>query len=234
MPKDDDKKPDDAGKDDDKKGTGVSQENFDKLVATVGGLTKGITAIQTGMVGMQQRAADGDAAQKKADEEAAAAAEDADVGDLEQMSRADFANYIGDNIVKTLQKEMLDPLNKKIEGIETTSVDKDIKMEVKELSGEHKDFWDWKSEMGEIAKATPGITLKRAYKLARSENPDKAKELDDKHKDTSGDKDEKAKGFGGLTPTSSATSKSTKMDQATAVESAWDETMEGLEDFQDS
>jgi hypothetical protein len=43
------------------------------------------------------------------------------------------------------------------------------------------DFRDWGEEMQRIAGELPGITPERAYRMARSDNPKKAKELDTKY-----------------------------------------------------
>lgn len=75
---------------------------------------------------------------------------------------------------------------------------------VRGLDG-NEDFDDFIPEMTELAKSSPGLTADQLLKLARIENPDKAKQLREdivaKKKEEGGDKEEKDPPFTGLNPT---------------------------------
>lgn len=96
--------------------------------------------------------------------------------------------------------------------------------QLKELMNDHKDFLDWKPELAAIAKEHPTLSIDRIYKLAKIEDPEKAKELEEKYKDDKGkDKD---KDFISLMPTGGAYDDSEeKPTKEEAGNKAWDETV---------
>ena len=104
--------------------------------------------------------------------------------------------------------------------------------------GSHPDIDEWGSELKEILKESPGLSLARAVKLAKDENPEKAaklKEQYDKDREEAEMKAEKErkqkrKQFGGLTPSSSKTERNTRMGKGEAADAAWDEVIADLDD----
>lgn len=156
--------------------------------------------------------------------------EEVDDADLESMSRKDF--------LKVVVKAVESKLGKEIQSVKTSAqktseeVERDrIRTQVAEVAEKNPDFWDWAEEVKSIANETPGISVKRAYALAKQENPEKAKQLAEKYKAKDGDKHgsgdadksgSKPRKLGGLLPTSGSEAPSQKMDKRTAAEKAWD------------
>lgn len=97
----------------------------------------------------------------------------------------------------------------------------EIKQQIIDLNA--KDFFDWKDEMSALAKENPSLTPKQLYSLVRTDNPDKAAELDEKYRDKSDD--DKGKKFLGLMPTSGATmdADDEKLTAKEAGERAWED-----------
>lgn len=161
------------------------------------------------------------------------AASQLDNAELENLDRAGFLDHIMGEINKSISG-LSDGLNNKLSAITERSDTDDTKAELASVQKAHKDFTDWIPEIQQIIKESQGISLSRAYKLARDENPDKAKEVDEMYRDK-GNNDGDAKGlkqtgFGGLTPTSGVqTDVPTDMTQDNAVEAAWSETMDGMD-----
>jgi len=198
---------------------GVSVEQFNQLVNTVGTLAQGMQSLQQTI---QQTAVQQSMDNNSDDED-----EQEDIGnDLEVLSRAEFAQHIT-NVLSKQFKSQIEEIAKQINEIRTGVQEVDTKTTIKEFAAQHKDFWDWQDELRAIVKETPGISIERAYKLARAENPKKARELDEKYNPSEVGK--KRQAFGGLTPTSGRTAKSTKMSAKDAAEAAWEQTMADLE-----
>ena len=150
--------------------------------------------------------------------------------ELENLDRAGFLAHIMGEINKSLSG-LSDGLDKKLSDINDRADTDDTKAELRAVTDKHKDFMDWAPEIQKIIKDSPGLSLSRAYKVARDENPDKMKEVDEKYKDD-GNKDtgNKPTGFGGLTPTSGVqTDMPADMTQDDAAEAAWSETMDGID-----
>lgn len=148
--------------------------------------------------------------------------------DLESMSRQDFLKVVVKSVSKELGKEL-----KKVQTSANSTreeLERDrIKDQVSKVASANPDFWEWADEIRTIANETPGISVKRAYALAKEENPEKAKKLAEKFKDKgdkngSGESDGKGKPrrIGGLLPTSGAEAPTQKMDRRTAAQKAWD------------
>lgn len=139
--------------------------------------------------------------------------------------------------LKNIVADAVKPLSQELEGMKKTSASSRIQQEFTELREKHKDFEEWAPEIKELAKENPGLNLKRLYTLARAENPDKAKELDEKFAEPNPDdlkKQEQAKIFGGLFPSSTAKNSGSgeddkggesKMTFSNASDKAWDEVM---------
>jgi hypothetical protein len=103
---------------------------------------------------------------------------------LDEMTNAELAKFIrestANDIVDKIQPLLAQFGTKQAEQ-EQAQLTESYTREIESLSGKHKDFGDWNSEMIAIVEETPGITPLRAYHLARSENPEKVKKLEEKY-----------------------------------------------------
>lgn len=151
-----------------------------------------------------------------------------DFGDeLETLSRKEYMSVMLGEVSKLLRKE-LSPVEKKVGSFEEGTKLRDIQAEVEKCQKEFSDFEDWKPEMTKLAKAMrdngEGIPRpKRLYLLAKAENPEKAKRLDEKSGRGKDERKAKKIDLGGLLPTSGKVVKSQKMDVKAAGEAAWAE-----------
>ena len=147
-----------------------------------------------------------------------------DDADLETLSRSKFMDVILGKMGGVLDdklKGVTEVTNRNQEQIQIDNVRQDIK-DLKD-SGV-KDFEDWREELHATVKKNPMLSVKDAYILVRSGNADKAKELDEKYTDKSGEVADKTKGFGGMKPGTSTRSESDgKMEASEAKEDAWDQ-----------
>ena len=101
--------------------------------------------------------------------------------DLEQLDRKDFARYIRTHMLADIKGEvskLSDTMIAKIEDLGGRFESKNANEQIERTANSNKDFWEWSSEIKGLLKESPTLSVSRAYKLARSENPDKAKELD--------------------------------------------------------
>lgn len=85
-----------------------------------------------------------------------------------------------------------------------------------------------------LNKRLPSASPEELYQLARTKNPTRATEFDEKYKekgtDEKDEKTEKKTNFGGLTPTSGyRTEPNQRMTREQANEKAWTETMDGID-----
>ena len=150
--------------------------------------------------------------------------------DLETMSRTDFAEHLMNQVVGRLQDDIIKPLTQKVGAVEEDTEKTKAQRLIDRASGEHKDFWDWKEEIGEEIRKNPYSDPEDAYLLVRAKNPDKASEMDKKYNPPEEEPEgDKPKGFGGLTPTSGQTAPSENMTRDEAAEAAWNDTMAALE-----
>lgn len=170
-------------------------------------------------------------AQNAKNEEAQAAAAKAgrhlSAEEVDELKNSEFAGHLLEKV-----EDLLKPQNELIAAIAGKQNDNAVTAELQKASDAHEDFWEWKAEMGEINKATPGLSVERMYLLARMENPKKAAEIDKAKEDTKENTktQEAAPRFGGLTTTSTLGDGSDvgKMSKADAVEAAWNEVMGSL------
>lgn len=143
--------------------------------------------------------------------------------DLDTLSRRELIALIESRLSGNIEKS-LQPIKEGIEKAFSRMDETEAMSAVSAAKERHKDFMEWKGEMGAILKANPELSVSRAYLLARAENPTKAAELDEKFKPK-----EKGGDFtGGFFPTSSRTVRSTKMNPSQAAEAAWDSVMASL------
>lgn len=71
-------------------------------------------------------------------------------------------------------------LTETVEGVNKNVQRQNIGLSVKELGTKYADFDEWKTEIADLIEKKGVSDLETAYKLARLENEDKAKELDEK------------------------------------------------------
>jgi len=107
--------------------------------------------------------------------------------------------------------------------------DDKIAGEFKRLVGTNPDLFEWSGEIKALNEKSPGLSIKQLYNLARSENEEKASEMDEKfRKDGEGDGKD-VPGLLSLMPTSGVTAEDDeKLTKEEAADKAWDDT---LEDF---
>ena len=151
--------------------------------------------------------------------------------DLEQLDRKDFARYIRTHMLADIKGEvskLSDAMIAKIEDLGGRFESKNANEQIERTANSNKDFWEWSSEIKGLLKESPTLSVSRAYKLARSENPDKAKELDKKYNPPGKDKEQN---FLGLTPTSftGAREGAKKMNASDAANKAFDDVMSELD-----
>lgn len=103
---------------------------------------------------------------------------------LDEMTNAELVEFVrrttANDIVEKIQP-LLTQFGTKQAEQEQAVLTESYTREIESLSAKHKDFGDWNAEMIAIVEETPGITPLRAYRIARSENEKKAKELDEKY-----------------------------------------------------
>lgn len=90
---------------------------------------------------------------------------------IDDLTNAQLLSLVEDKLTKDVMGPVMVAINQlRIEG------EIDRLTRPKELGGEGiKDFWSYKDEIYQIASQHPKMTLKRAYLLAKSENPEKGK-----------------------------------------------------------
>lgn len=154
-------------------------------------------------------------------------ADPAELRDIETLDRKDFLNIILGK-TKELMEEIVNPVTDRLEMLTGEMTDRAAAQQVKEAEVKFPDFWEWKAEMAEAAKYNPYLTADQAYTLARAGNPQKAMELDKKHKgeEKKEPKEEKPV-FGGLLPTSGKvqTDGEVVKDPTDAANRAWERVM---------
>jgi len=210
-------------------------------------MTETVSKQQQNIEALMQRVdtlADGRAAGGDGDDDGDDGAGDDDVAgqqpsekDLEGMSRPQFGKHIVDSVTKGMNKQlekMIKVLEAKIGKVEETTDRTAVQAAIEKVMEKHPDFYEWTNEIKAVAQDSPGITPKRAYTLARMENPEKAKKMDEKYKDDSGKGEGSNKGpgeqggkkrtkFGGLTPTSGVVLPNQKMKPREAADKAFDD-----------
>jgi len=121
--------------------------------------------------------------------------------DMEQLDRKDFAAMLLAKFEDRLahhMKEAVKPLDERL-GKVSDRVENDLaNREINTAAGERPDFYEWRAEIAQLVKDNPGLSVTRAYTVARSENKDKATKMDEKYVKKS---EAKSPAFVGLTPT---------------------------------
>lgn len=156
--------------------------------------------------------------------------------DVERSSRTDLVKHIDKRFEKSLAKA-LKPIIDKLEATSTDAETDRVRREFGEAKAKHSDFMEWKDEMREIITVHPDLSAERIYQLARAENPDKVKEVDNKMKEEKSKKEGgenkvvPMRAFGGLASTSgSSVENDGKKQPKEAAKSAWEEVMGSVPD----
>lgn len=216
------------------------EKNVDmsKLLDGMNALAEGMKAMQQTMSQIPQSIQDGMAStlqQSRQNNNDDDEDEDEDSflnSSLEDMSRTDLAKFIVAESVKALKGEMKS-IQQKVGSVEENVNKSNLATQLRELTTKNPDVVEWVEEMKAIAKETPGISMARALALAKSENPDKVKELTEKYQEKGSDegKNQSSEGkrkFGGMTPTSGQNDQKSDMSKKDAAEAAWDQVMDEI------
>lgn len=161
-----------------------------------------------------------------------------ELNDLEGMDRSAFMDVILNKVNKGFDK-LSEQITGQVDKVKETVSTSNIQVEYDKVVAKNPDFNHYKAEIAELAKQNPEMSIKNMYTLAKANNPEKVaevtklikKETEQKQvEDAAEDKKTKAKGYGGLTPTSGQRQElPSDMTQESAGASAWDETMADIE-----
>lgn len=198
-------------------GFSTMQKNVDGLTSNVDGLTNNVNTYMETVNNPKP----------KPDEKPVIGDED-----LERMDRKSFLGVIREEM-KEVVSELAGNVNNEITEVKSTVSKSSLEQEVQQVIKDNPDFMEWKDEIGVLAKENPGLSIKRMYTLAKTENPEKVEELKEKYPDKEESDETKKPGYGGLTPAGGTrTDAPTDMDSETAAENAWEQTMQNV-DLQD-
>lgn len=201
-------------------------------VTEIGKLVKGMVAIQAQQTSAIRELSAKAAAAPDAHADKGDAQDDVDDVDVNSLDNAGFQKFLMKEIGGLLD-EKLGAVGQKIDGVSSEFRNGKIREEYDKIKQDHPDFDDWGTEMAALAKENPGLSLRRLYTLARSEDSKKAKELDEKHGKTKDAKKEDTELtlFGGFRPTIGKTGggdagkSGEKMTADQAGQKAWEETV---------
>jgi hypothetical protein len=157
---------------------------------------------------------------------------------LERMSRVDFGKFLAGNIMKTLEKSLLKPLNERLDSMETNFDRYKATKDVEQASKSLKNFDKWTDEIKQVLEKHPSLSVDEAYALAQTVNPKKADELSSAERAAAEKAEQEKKqaerrSFGGLLPTSGLTARNDKMNPQEAAEAAFDELLPGVRNIED-
>jgi len=144
---------------------------------------------------------------------------------LNEMPQAEFIKHVNKIISDNVSRATGD-VRKDIAKVSDTFTQKSLQEEIKNFAKEHPDLLDFTEEIKSIIDETPGLSVQRAYALAKTENPDKATTVAEKYK-TDADRPQRQP-FGGLTPTSGASpagEDGKPLTQDKAADKAWNDTL---------
>lgn len=224
----------DDGSDDGSSGDTVDVKELaatvQKLAGAVGGIHNNVKALTDSIASLRKPPSSEEEEEEEEEED------DGSNVNLETMSRTDFANHLTKQFGKIVQKE-LGKLEKRVEQVDTETARERLVKDLNEAQEKHPDLSEWVSEIKELRKENPKLSIKRAIALAKAEDPEKAEKMKAKYgkKDEDGDEKSngkgqgKGKGFGGLPPGSSRTEKDTRKTAGDAAESAWESALSKLD-----
>ncbi len=100
-------------------------------------------------------------------------------GDIEDLSNKELLELVASSVDKFVgahltkasqrQKEDQDGFLKKLTGIETVLGSMVAQTGIESLRAKHSDFDEYRKDIADLLKETPGLSLERAYKLAKAE-----------------------------------------------------------------
>lgn len=144
---------------------------------------------------------------------------------FEEMTNSELASHMlgtVNDMVERAINNAIAPVIDQFSNLQRTVSTNAVGLEMKELTGAHKDFKDWKDEMIGLATQHPSLGLRDVYLLARSQNPAKAGELDRRYAPPA---PPKPRPFGGLTPAMSGKTTAPPQSAEEASRSAYNEVM---------
>lgn len=221
----DDKKTDEEARKAEEKRRKEQEKRMTSLENSLSGLSENMKKFMTGLEGLGNKI---ESLQKSDDKSKSKPSSDVN---LETLDRSGFLNVILERVGSIIE-EKITPIHEDVTQEKDRRSQESLAKQVKDAEKAHRDFWDWKEEMGEIAKRSPGLNVEEIYQLARIEHKDKAVEMDDKYKTDEEREKEKQKAesknkpkevFGGLTPTSGKTAEVDNMTMDEAANKAYDE-----------
>lgn len=215
----DDTTPDDKGAD----RVAQLEANLNGVVEIVKTLATGQTSLQESITELSKSLASANAP-KELDEPTL------DDNDLETMSRRDLIAHIQSQTEKRI-KESLNPLTTQITGVSSKLDEAITSVTVKDFQATHPDLMEWKSEIGSILREGRATKIEDAYSLARGDNPEKAKTVDQKFAPRTTKAEVVSLGFRGFPGN---TGKNTRMTAQQAAEQAWEAataSMPGIDQF---
>jgi len=218
----------------------LAAERLQKMEDSITALSTGLSSLTSGMKTMSDNITQLANTRKDPDKKER---KQTDLTNIEVLSRKEFLDVIEERVGDIVSKK-ISSVSEHIKDVDSRTTEENLSKQVKEVEEKHKDFWEWRDEIGKIVKSSPGLSVRQAYLLAKDSNPEKATEMAEKYKS---DEDRKAEEeakkqaeleknkpketvFGGLTPTSGVTEHSKEMSKDTAAELAWDKCMTGGEE----
>lgn len=167
-------------------------------------LRDALVGLNTGLKELQKAAAERQAAEASAagntnssDEGGDSDEPDVDDEKLEEMPRRQFMDFMLRQVAKHMDTNLKE-VKTAIQQVGTQTQRTALEAEANAFAAKHEDFADFEQEMIAIARQNPGLSVARIYALAKVENPDKVKQVEEKYK--KGKEKEKGKEEGGNTP----------------------------------
>jgi len=93
--------------------------------------------------------------------------------DIENMTKTEFAGFLLNQVGQTMAQPIL-------ELVMTAIVRDEIREVSKEAAAKGEDFSIYKDDVYNLTMANPQLSIEKAYKLAKAENPDKGKKPEPK------------------------------------------------------
>lgn len=132
----------------------LSKEEYNNLIGEMAGLK-----IKLGSIEEDRRV---QIAKAEAEAQAKRAAAGQQPINFDAMSKVDFANFI----MHQVNQQMIQPVLELV----MTNV---VKSEISEVAGKHDDFWLYKDEVYKMTKENPQLSIEKAYKLAKTDDPER-------------------------------------------------------------
>ena len=167
-------------------------------------LRDALMGMNTGLKELMKKADDRAEAERRAAENAAPPPDDDEPDDelddekLEELPRRKFLDFMLTRVAKHMDTSLAE-VKAAVQQIGNQTARNSLEQEANAFASTHEDFADFEQEMIQIAKESPGLSVARIYKLAKVENPDKAKAVEKKYADAKKAREE-GEGKGKETP----------------------------------